>query len=70
MRKFVRSEGYARARLVTGAVFMVLGAALLVRTLADVGLSWSAVPAYVLGIAMLMLGAFRFRDYFTARARP
>ncbi len=67
MRKFVRSDGYARARLVTGALFVFFGASILYRTLASVGLSLSAIPAYVLGAAMVALGAFRFRDYVAAR---
>ncbi len=67
MKRFVRSETYGRARLVSGALFIVLGFSVIVRTVADVGLSGSAVPAYVLGAAMVALGAFRFRDYIAAR---
>lgn len=67
MKRFVRSQTYARARLISGALFVVLGVSILVRTIADVGLSGSAVPAYVLGAAMIALGAFRFRDYVAAR---
>ncbi len=67
MKRFVRSQTYARARLISGALFVVLGVSILVRTIADVGFSGSAVPAYVLGAAMVALGAFRFRDYVAAR---
>ncbi len=67
MKRFVRSGTYARARLVTGALFVVLGLFILLRTIADVGLSGSAIPAYVLGAAMIALGAFRFRDYLQMR---
>lgn len=67
MRKFVGSEAYVRARLITGALFVVFGIAIFVRTLADVGLSLSAIPAYVLGAAMIALGGFRLRDYVQAR---
>jgi len=67
VKRFVRSQTYARARLISGALFVVLGVSILVRTIADVGLSGSAVPAYVLGAAMVALGAFRFRDYVAAR---
>jgi hypothetical protein len=63
----VRSEGYARARLASGALFVVLGAVVAYRTLAVTGLSLAAIPAGVLGTAMILLGAFRFRDYFAAR---
>jgi uncharacterized membrane protein HdeD (DUF308 family) len=65
----VRSEGYARARLASGALFMVLGGVVAYRTLAVAGLAMTAIPAVVLGAAMIALGAFRFRDYFGAR-RP
>lgn len=68
MRRFVRSEGYARARLISGAFFVVFGVAIAVRTAAIAGFSAAALPAYVLGGAMLALGALRFRDYF-ARSR-
>jgi hypothetical protein len=67
MRKFVRSEGYAKARLVTGSLFMILGAVVIVRTLASVGFDGRALPSVVLGGAMLLLGWFRFRDYFATR---
>jgi uncharacterized membrane protein HdeD (DUF308 family) len=67
MRRIVRSEGYARARLVTGAIFMLLGVVVIVRTVGTAGLQWGAAPAYVLGVAMILLGAFRFYEYRTAR---
>jgi hypothetical protein len=68
----VRSEGYARARLVTGCMFAVLGIAVAVRTLAGVGPSPKAIPAVALGLAMVLLGGLRFRDYLAVRraARP
>jgi hypothetical protein len=69
MRRFVRSENYARARLVSGGLFVVFGIAIEVRTLGVVGLSGAAVPAYVLGGAMIALGVLRFRDYIAARNR-
>lgn len=70
MRRFVRSEGYARARLVSGAFFIVFGLAIAIRTAAIAGFSGAALPAYVLGAAMVALGGLRFRDYFAARGRP
>lgn len=69
MKRLVHSEGYARARLVSGALFVVLGSILIVRTIVVVGASFSAVPAYVLGVAMIALGALRYRDYFAHRAQ-
>jgi uncharacterized integral membrane protein len=70
VRRFVRSEGYARARLVSGAFFIVFGIAIALRTAAIAGFSAAALPAYVLGAAMLALGGLRFREYFAARNRP
>jgi hypothetical protein len=67
MRRIVRSEGYARARLVTGSIFMLLGAVVIVRMAGSAGLQWSAAPGYVLGVAMILLGGFRFYEYRTAR---
>ena len=67
MRKFVRSGAYVRARLITGGLFIVFGIAIFVRTAGDVGLSAAAIPAYVLGAAMVGLGTFRLRDYLRAK---
>ncbi len=69
MRRLVRSEGYVRARLVSGALFIVLGALVIFRTLAVTGLAGTAIPGTVLGFAMIALGVLRFRDYVRARAR-
>ena len=69
MKRLVRSEGYARARLVSAALFIVLGALVIYRTLAVTGLAGTAIPGCVLGLAMIALGIVRFRDYLGARAR-
>lgn len=67
MRRLVRSEGYARARLVTGTIAMLLGAVVIVRTLAATGLAFAAITPCVLGAAMIALGVVRYRDYAAAR---
>ncbi len=67
MRRMVRSPGYARARLASGALFAVLGAVVAYRTVRSVGFSTSAIPAFALGGAMFALGALRFRDFVRAR---
>jgi hypothetical protein len=67
VKRLVRSEGYARARLVTGTVAMALGAIVVVRTLVAVGFVAAAIPACVLGLAMIALGLVRYRDYAAAR---
>lgn len=68
MRRFVRSESYVRARLVSAALFIILGAFVIVRTFGVTHLSLAGLPGSVLGLAMIALGAFRFRDYLRARA--
>jgi uncharacterized membrane protein HdeD (DUF308 family) len=67
VRRIVRSETYARARLVTGSIFILLGIVVIVRTGMATGLQLAAAPAYVLGVAMILLGGFRFYEYRTAR---
>ncbi len=67
MRRMVRSQTYARARLASGTLFAVLGAVVVYRTVYRFGFSASAIPAFVLGAAMFALGALRFRDYLRAR---
>jgi hypothetical protein len=69
MKRFVRSEAYARVRLVSAGLFILFGGAILVKTVSSVGLISAAMPAYVLGGAMIALGAFRYRDYLAARNR-
>ncbi|HMD01969.1 MAG TPA: hypothetical protein VKG44_03285 [Candidatus Baltobacteraceae bacterium] len=70
MRRLVRSEGYARTKLVTGMLLGILGAVIIVRTLAGVGLTWAAIPALVLGLAMLALGFVRLREYRARKRTP
>ena len=67
MRRVVRSEAYARARLVTTTLFGLFGTVIIVRTLLAVGLTGAALPAYVLGLALLALAFVRFREYRAAR---
>ena len=69
MRRLVRSEGYVRARLVSGALFVILGGFVIYRTLGVTGLAGTAIPGTVLGFAMIALGMLRFRDYVRARRR-
>jgi hypothetical protein len=70
MRRYTQSQAWARTRLVTGALFAIFGAVIMVRTFTAVGLVSAAVPAFVLGLAMIALGFVRFREYrMTRRAR-
>jgi hypothetical protein len=66
MRRVVRSRTYARARLVTGTIAAALGIVLIARTAAAVGAAAQAIPAYVLGAALVGLAAVRFREYAQA----
>jgi hypothetical protein len=70
MRKFAQSEAYARTRLVTATLFAIFGVVIILRTLAGPGLVVAALPAYVLGLALVALAVVRFRDYRAARRRP
>ena len=69
MKRLVRSETYARTRLINAGLFVLLGVVVVVRTLGVVGFAWQALPGCVLGAAMVALGAVRVRDYVAARAR-
>jgi len=68
VRRLVRSEGYARARVVSGALFSILGAVVFVRSVMVAGVSLAGLPGCVLGLAMVGLGVLRIRD-FAARRR-
>jgi hypothetical protein len=63
MKRFVRSDAFARTRAVTGTLFIALGAAIVVRTFAKTGLAWTVTPSVVLGGAMILLGIVRIRDF-------
>lgn len=63
MRRFVQSETYARTRLVSGALFAVLGLVIVVNTARHLGLDWKAVTLYVFGLALIGLGVMRYREY-------
>lgn len=63
MRRLVYSEGRARFRLVSGGIFIVLGVVITVRVALQTGLSWTGFSAYVLALAMILLGITRFRDF-------
>ena len=67
MKKFVRSGTYLRLRLATGTMFILLGGVLLGRVVMLFGLDWHAIPAYVLGLALILLGIWRYREYGVAR---
>jgi len=67
VKKFVRSETYARTRLVTGTMFVLLGGLLLGQIVVRFGPDWHAIPAYVLGLALVLLGLNRWREYNMAR---
>jgi hypothetical protein len=69
VKRLVRSETYARTRLINAGLFVLLGVVVVVRTLGVVGFAWQALPGCVLGAAMVALGAVRVRDYVAARAR-
>jgi hypothetical protein len=69
MRKFARSEAYARMRLATGTMFILLGGVVLARVTMQFGHDWHAIPAYVLGIALVLLGIWRYREYSALRKK-
>ena len=54
-------------RLVFYALYVVLGAVILVRT-AGAGAHWETLPAWVLGAALMALGLYRIRLYLRMRA--
>jgi hypothetical protein len=67
VKRFARSYGYLRLRAILGAVYAMLGAILVVRTFAAFGLRFTELPAVVLGIALIVLGILRVREYVAVR---
>jgi hypothetical protein len=67
VRRFVASQGYARAKVATGVLFVALGVLIVGRTLAALGFSTASVAPLVMGAAIMGLGVMRVRDYFARR---
>jgi uncharacterized membrane protein HdeD (DUF308 family) len=66
--KIIKSRGYARWRLINGAIFIAIGFVILFRAgLVAHAVSWKALPVYVLGLAFVMLGAVRFYEHIAYR---
>jgi uncharacterized integral membrane protein len=63
VRRFTQSPSYLRVRAFTGALFVAFGLAIIVRTLVVVHVDMRAVPALVMGLALVALGGLRVRDY-------
>ena len=70
MRRFSRSRTFTRARLVNALLFVIFGIVITVRTATAVGPKTAAIPGVVLGLAMIALGAFRYRDYNRMKRAP
>ena len=68
MKGFVRGQAYARAKLVTGTLYIVLGLVVIVRTATTIGIGGPAIAAFVLGAAMIGLGVVRWREYLRFRS--
>ena len=56
---FRQSKAYVGFKGFNGVLFIVLGAAILVQVARVGGARFEAIPGYVLGAAMLALGAYR-----------
>ena len=67
MNRFVRSPAYVKVRAVTGTIFFALGALIVVRTVATIGLGLPALVPLVMGAALMGLGALRVRDFLRLR---
>jgi len=68
VNRFVRSPGYVKVRAFSGGLFIVLGAVILVRTVLIIGIGLAAIAPLVMGIALVGLGALRWRDYLRLRS--
>ena len=69
MQRFSRSGAYVKMRLVNGAIFMLLGVVVAVQGFLAPGSPAAKIPLFVLAAAMFMLGFFRLRAYFQAKAQ-
>ena len=64
MRRFVAGDGYARARSVSGALYIVFGIVVLVEAAFRIPTGgWRVIPLVVFGLAIAGLGIVRIRSY-------
>ena len=68
MNRFVRGETYAKFRLFSGTLFILLGVVLIVRTAMTVRFSPTALVPIIAGAAMIGLGVVRWREYMRIRS--
>lgn len=61
------SRGYAGFKTVNGIIFMVLGALIIAQMVRFVGFRFEAFSGYVLGAALIALGAYRTREFLRLR---
>jgi hypothetical protein len=64
------SAGYARVRLAIGAVFVVLGIAIVYRTIAIAGMRWEDSPSFILSTALVVLGVIRMQQSLAILRAP
>jgi hypothetical protein len=68
VNRFVHSPAYVKVRAVTGALFFLLGGAIVVRTAATIGIGLPALTPLIMGGALMGLGALRLRDFLRVRS--
>ena len=62
------SKAYVGFKAVNGAIFIVLGAAIVWQVARVAGMRFEAIPGLILGAAMFALGAYRLTMMLRARA--
>ncbi len=70
MRRLSLTPGYARFRLALGILFVLLGVAIIYRTIAAVGLRWEDGPSVILSAALVVLGVIRIQQSLSILRSP
>jgi hypothetical protein len=67
VNRFVSGKTYAKFRLISGTLFILLGAVLIFRTATTVRFSATSIVPLIAGAAMIGLGVVRWREYLRMR---
>ncbi|MBC5815810.1 MAG: hypothetical protein GIW97_04635 [Candidatus Eremiobacteraeota bacterium] len=64
MKRMIESPGYGRFKFINSGLFIVLGVLILFQMARGIGLRFEALSGYVLGLALIALGAYRMRSFY------
>ena len=69
MKRMIESPGYGRFKFFNSVLFVAFGVLIIVQMARGIGLRFEALSGYVLGLALIALGAYRIRSFYVRPQR-